>query len=421
MAETAPSITAKSTPVPRPIAGPFRSRVIPLIGIALAVAGIILSFILTRSFFHYTILGEASGCSINSYVDCDRISDSSFAAIGPVPISSFALALHGAVLVALITAQFSPERVRDGLVGGTAILAIGATAVSVVLAVISAVIIRALCLHCTALQLVNLALAGTLVFGLGGGAAYFKQAMRVIEGSALRIGALAVGVSAGATLLATFSLMDVADRQLLERQITEARNVQPFAVRYLSVERFQFNIVDSPRLGDPSASITLVVYVDYNCPHCRVFDSRIIEIVRAADDVRLVYKFFPLDGTCNPYMPQGQRSTSCAAAAAAYAAHQEGKFWEYSEALFGNFQEYGVDRLVEYGHTIGMRDPDRIRSAPNDREIMDKINVDISEAIEADLRATPTLYVNGRKFLGVPPGRDQFSVIRSILEEAHGS
>ena len=422
MADTASSTAAESAQPSAPNAEPFRNRAIPLIGIALAVAGIILSFILTRGFFQHTVLAEATGCAINSYVDCDKISASSFAAIGPVPVSTFALGLHGAVLVALVAAHFSPARIREGLAGGTAILALGATAASVVLAVISIFIIQALCLYCTALQVVNLALAGTLVFGLAGGAARLKQTMGAIAGTALGIGALAVGVGAGATFIATYSLVNAADQQLLERQIAQARAAQRIADRYLSVERFQFNIADSPQLGDPDAPITLVVYADYNCPHCYAFDPKITQIARAADDVRLVYKFFPLDGTCNPYIPQSQRSTSCAAAAAAYAAHQEGRFWEYTETLFANFQQYAPDRLVEYGRRVGLRDPERAGSALNDSEVLAKINADISEAMVAGLTATPTLYINGRKFLVrmVPPGRDQFSVIRSLLEEARG-
>lgn len=422
MSDSVSSAGAESPPASRQNAEPFRNHAIPLIGIALAVTGIILSFVLTKGFFQHTVLAEATGCAISSYINCDKISDSSFAAIGPVPIASFALGLHGAVLVALIAAHMSPLRVREGLAGGTAVMAIGATMASVILAVISIVVIQALCLYCTALQLVNLALAGTLVFGLTGGAAHLKQAMKAIVGSALGIGVFALCIGAGATFVVTYSLVNAADNELLERRIAEARAAQRLADRYLSAERFQFSLTDSPQLGDPNALITLVVYADYNCPHCRVFDPKITGIVRAAEDVRLIYKFFPLDSICNPYMSANQRSTSCAAAAAAYVAHQEGKFWEYIEMLFANFQQYDPDQLVEYGRRVGLSNPERVRSALNEIVVLAKIHTDIAEAVEAGLRSTPTLYINGRMFMShmVPPGRDQFSVIRSLLDEARG-
>ena len=275
MAKNAPPAAAKVAQQPAAPAELFRNSAIPYIAIALAVAGIVLGFILTRNFFQHNIMGEASGCAINAYVDCDRVSQSTFAAIGPVPISAFGLGMHGAVLMALAVAHFRGARVREGLVGGAAALALAATAVSVVLAAISLFVIKALCVYCTALQIVNLALAGTLVFGLTGGVERLKQALRSIGGPALGAGVLAIGVGAGATAIATYSLATGADKQFLERQILEARESQRLADRYLSFERHEFELSDSPQLGDPDAPITLVVFADYNCPHCQAFDPRI--------------------------------------------------------------------------------------------------------------------------------------------------
>ena len=425
MAKNAPSAAAQAAQQPAQPAAPFRSSAIPLIAMALAAAGVALGYILTRNFFQYNVLGAASGCAVNAYVDCDRVSSSPFAAVGPVPISAFGIGLHGAVLAALAVAHFgrARARVRDALVGGSAALALAAAAVSVALAVISIVVIRALCLYCTALQIVNLALAGVLTFGLAGGAAgRLRQALSALGGPALGGGVLAAGIGVVVAVVATFGLSSAADRQLLERQIREARASQRLADRYLDFTRHEFDATGSPQLGDPDAPITLVVFADYNCPHCRNFDPPISEIARADANVRLVYKFFPLDGTCNRSIPRDRRSTSCAAAAAAYVAHQEGKFWEYSETLFANFQRYGPNRLVEYAERVGLSDPERVRAALDDRTVRAKIDADVSEALAAGLRATPTMYVNGRQFLTarVPPNRDQFSVIRSMLAEEGG-
>ena len=421
MAKNAPTAAAKTVQQPAAPAELFRSSAIPYIAIALALAGVVLGFILTRNYFQYTVVGAASGCAINSYVDCDRISASAFSAIGRVPISALGLGMHAAVLAALVVAHFN-TRVRQGLVGGSAVLALAATAVSVVLAVISFFVIRALCLYCTALQLVNLALAGTLVFGLAGGAERLKRAVRSLAGPAIGPGVMAGCIGIVVAVAATWGLSSGAERQLLEQQIFEARDSQRLADRYLAFRRFEFELSDSPQLGDPNAPITLVVYADYNCPHCHEFDPRIIEVANAFADVRLVYKFYPLDGTCNRSMPRTSRSSSCAAAAAAYAAYQEGKFWEYNETLFANFQRYGPNRLVDYARQVGLSDPEVVRTALDDRTVRAKIEADIAEADRAGVQATPTLFINGRQFLlaRVPPNRDQFSIIRSLIAEARG-
>lgn len=421
MAKNAPTAAAKTVQQPAAPAELFRNSAIPYIAIALALAGVVLGFLLTLGYYHHTVLGAATGCAINSYVDCDRISASPFAAIGRVPISAFGLGMHAAVLAALVVAHFS-TRVRQGLIGGSAVLALAATAVSVALAVISFFVIRALCLYCTALQLVNLALAGTLVFGLAGGAERLKRAVKSLAGPAIGPGVMAGCIGIVVAVAATWGLSSGAERQLLEQQISEARDSQRLADRYLAFRRFEFELSDSPQLGDPNAPITLVVYADHNCPHCHEFDPRIIEVANAFADVRLVYKFYPLDGTCNRSMPRTSRSSSCAAAAAAYAAYQEGKFWEYNETLFANFQRYGPNRLVDYARQVGLSDPEVVRTALDDRTVRAKIEADIAEANRAGLTATPTLFVNGRQFLlaRVPPNRDQFSIIRSLIAEARG-
>ena len=421
MAKNAPTAAIKTVQKPAVPSELFRNSAIPYVAIVLALAGVVLGFILTRNYFQHTVVGAATGCAINAYVDCDRISSSAFAAIGRVPISAFGLGMHAAVLAALVVAHFS-TRVRQGLIGGSAVLALAATAVSVVLAVVSFFVIRALCLYCTALQLVNLALAGTLVFGLAGGAERLKRAVKSVAGPAIGPGVMAGCIGIVVAVTATWGLSSGAEQKLLEQQIFEARDSQRLADRYLRFRSFDFQVSDSPQLGDPNAPITLVVYADYNCPHCHEFDPKIIEVANDFADVRLVYKFYPLDGTCNRSMPRTSRSSSCAAAAAAYSAYQEGKFWEYNDTLFANFQRYGPNRLVDYARQVGLSDPELARAALEDRKVRAKIEADIAEADRAGVQATPTLFINGRQFLlaRVPPNRDQFSIIRSLIAEARG-
>ena len=421
MAKNAPTAAVKTVQQPAVPAELFRNSAIPYVAIALALAGVVLGFILTRNYFQHTVVGAATGCAINAYVDCDRISSSAFAAIGRVPISAFGLGMHAAVLAALVVAHFS-TRVRQGLIGGSAVLALAATVVSVVLAVVSFFVIRALCLYCTALQLVNLALAGTLVFGLAGGAERLKRAVRSVAGPAIGPGVMAGCIGIVVAVAAPWGLSSGAEQKLLEQQIFEARDSQRLADRYLRFRSFDFQVSDSPQLGDPNAPITLVVYADYNCPYCHEFDPKIIEVANDFADVRLVYKFYPLDGTCNRSMPRTSRSSSCAAAAAAYSAYQEGKFWEYNDTLFANFQRYGPNRLVDYARQVGLSDPEIARTALEDRTVRAKIEADIAEADRAGLTGTPTLFFNGRQFLRsrVPPNRDEISIIRSLIAEARG-
>ena len=59
MAKNAPSAAARAEQQPAAPAELFRSNAIPYIAIALALAGIVLGFILTRNFFQHTVVGAA--------------------------------------------------------------------------------------------------------------------------------------------------------------------------------------------------------------------------------------------------------------------------------------------------------------------------------------------------------------------------
>ena len=83
---------------------------------------------------------------------------------------------------------------------------------------------------------------------------------------------------------------------------------------------------DDPVLGSPSAPITVVVFSDYTCRHCRDLESVLAGIQSSHPDrVRVIARDFPL---------QGVGSASFMAAQAAECADQQGAFWPMREHLF---------------------------------------------------------------------------------------
>ncbi len=80
-------------------------------------------------------------------------------------------------------------------------------------------------------------------------------------------------------------------------------------------------------LGDLNAPVTVVEYADFQCPVCKRAASTIVSQIE---------EDYVLDGRVNiefrmfPFLGQ----ESWAAAQAAEAAREQGKFWEYHDALF---------------------------------------------------------------------------------------
>src|SRR3546814_2397253 len=78
----------------------------------------------------------------------------------------------------------------------------------------------------------------------------------------------------------------------------------------------------SPVTGNPNGDVTLVEFFDYNCPYCRRVAPVVAEAEAADPQLRIVYKEFPILGPGSVF-----------AAKAALAAHRQGLYFAFHEAL----------------------------------------------------------------------------------------
>ena len=82
----------------------------------------------------------------------------------------------------------------------------------------------------------------------------------------------------------------------------------------------------SPIMGNPSATITIVEWGDYQCTFCYKFHQSTLNTIKQdfieTGKVKLVFKDFPLNGP-----------DSVLAAEAAYCAQDQGKYWQYHDEL----------------------------------------------------------------------------------------
>src|SRR5262249_23623813 len=80
----------------------------------------------------------------------------------------------------------------------------------------------------------------------------------------------------------------------------------------------------APTLGPDGAPVTIVQFVDYQCPYCHRAQSTIDQILsRYPGKVQLVHRDFPLDGP--PQARPAARASRCAG--------EQGKFWDYHRSL----------------------------------------------------------------------------------------
>jgi protein-disulfide isomerase len=141
--------------------------------------------------------------------------------------------------------------------------------------------------------------------------------------------------------------------------------------------------------GNPDASITLVEYGDYECPHCAKAQP-VVAAVREAmgDRLRFVFRNFPLS-EMHHYAQK--------AAEAAEAAGELGRFWEMHDAIFAHQRSgLGVDKLLEIARSVGA-DPGAIERALEVGTYAEHVREDFMSGIRSGVNGTPTFFVNGTR------------------------
>ncbi len=104
------------------------------------------------------------------------------------------------------------------------------------------------------------------------------------------------------------------------------------------------------------------------------------------DDVKIVFKNFPLSN----------HKFALKAATAALAAKSQGKFWEFHDLLFKNYNKLNDQKIHEIALGLGL-DQTEFEKKMKDPGIKAMIRQDLRDAAQAGVRATPTVFINGRR------------------------
>ncbi len=84
------------------------------------------------------------------------------------------------------------------------------------------------------------------------------------------------------------------------------------------------------------------------------------------------------------------------AAVAALAAETQGKFWEFHDLLFENYNRLNDDKIQEIAQTVGLN-LEEYEKMKKDPGIQGKVRRDLADGRRAGVRGTPTVFVNGRR------------------------
>lgn len=172
----------------------------------------------------------------------------------------------------------------------------------------------------------------------------------------------------------------------------------PFGPDPFAPARAVLKAADGPAQGSPNPTILLVEFSDLECPHCKVAQPIIEKLVTDFPQVRYTFQQFPLPASMHPWAMKAAEYADCVGRLNPQA------FWKYIDTIFENQSSIAAataeDKLKEFATAAGL-DAQKISTcaALPQTEAKVKKSVDLGQSL--DVNQTPTLFVNGRRVLGI--------------------
>ena len=138
--------------------------------------------------------------------------------------------------------------------------------------------------------------------------------------------------------------------------------------------------------------VEVVLYSDFQCPFCAHFARTFRELqTKGVEGVRTTVRFkhFPLE--MHAGAPLAHR--------AALAAGEQGKFWEMHDLLFANRGTFTRPELLGLAAKLGL-DAARFQKDLDGERLKLAVQADQAEGGRLGVDATPTFFVNGKKYTG---------------------
>ena len=142
--------------------------------------------------------------------------------------------------------------------------------------------------------------------------------------------------------------------------------------------------------GPADAKTTLLVYGEFECPHCGRAHFQLKALRGHLDelDARIVFRHFARDEV-HPF--------SVRAAVTAEAAGRQGRFWEMHDHLFEHQHSLEYEDLKRHATAVGL-DLDRFLEDVRDPALREFVAAQSDGAVRSGATGTPAFFVNGKAY-----------------------
>jgi protein-disulfide isomerase/uncharacterized membrane protein len=348
---------------------------------------------------------DASVCNINSTFNCDLVNRSEYSVLfGKVPVALLGVAFYAAM------AWLALRHVSAGA-GATAAAMTGlaglAVAFDVYLAWASSQL-GAWCPLCMVSWALNVVLfAGAFVLWRGTGTPNVRGLVDAIGSQGGGIVVVGLLTLIAGNLAGPPSPGPGADGAAVSTDALASYYEQPAG-------RIELDGTE-PATGPADARFTIVEWADYECPHCALMAGELKKVLAANKDVRILFKHYPISGSCNQFVEGERHKFACNAAAAAECARLQGRFWELNAQMFAN-QEFLSKEDIRFMAQQLQLDMPTFETCMADSATAEAVRQDVAAGGVAGISGTPSVFIKGlfgEQWVRVSGGHE---IINALLE-----
>lgn len=147
----------------------------------------------------------------------------------------------------------------------------------------------------------------------------------------------------------------------------------------------------NPQTGNTSSKVTILAFIDFECPFCQAGYPVFKQIRQTyGPAARIVFKHMPLSSI---------HPRAMAAAHASQCAEEQGKFWSYYDILFTK-KDLSDEGLLKAAEAVGLNTSLFTQCTASEKYTR-QIQDDVVDGLDLGVRGTPTYFINQQILEGV--------------------
>jgi len=168
----------------------------------------------------------------------------------------------------------------------------------------------------------------------------------------------------------------------------------------------------APSLGTPGATVVIVEFSDFQCPHCKEQAKTLRDnlIENYPKQVHFYFKEFPLE-SIHDWAKSGAVAGRCVLRQSPAA------FWEYHDWVFAHQDGFSKtnlkDQIMQWAGNRKELDTLQLGRCIDDQATAKEVEANIEQARALEVDGTPTLFINGRK---LPAGAIDWQYLKRCID-----